>query len=163
MSTTATKHQSDKSTILLSKKGMKELRKSISQLEHDRMAIRRSLRESDKTTSHDDRFERSDRLLRLEVIESELIEKQHILNHAQIISSRSKRMKVAIGSVVDLIDQQGRIIRYTLVESVEANPSDGRISAASPLGSTLIGKTVQDIVEWSNGLHHAKFQLIKIT
>ena len=163
MSTTATKHQSDKSTILLSKKGMKELRKSISQLEHDRMAIRRSLRESDKTTSHDDRFERSDRLLRLEVIESELIEKQHILNHAQIISSRSKRMKVAIGSVVDLIDQQGRIIRYTLVESVEANPSDGRISAASPLGSTLIGKTVQDIVELSNGLHHAKFQLIKIT
>lgn len=163
MNTTTTKSQSEHKTILLSKKGMKELRKSIAQLEHDRAAIRRSLRESDKTTSHDDRFERSERLLRLEVIESELVEKQQALSHAQIISSRSKRMKVAIGSVVDLIDQHGRLIRYTLVDSIEANPSDGRISAASPLGSTLLGKTVQDIVEWSNGLHHSKFQLVKIT
>ncbi len=163
MSTTTTKSQSEQKTILLSKKGMKELRKSIAQLEHDRVAIRRSLRESDKTSNHDDRFERSNLLLRLEVLETELVEKQHALNHAQIISSRSTRMKVAIGSVVDLIDQHGRLIRYTLVESIEANPSDGRISAASPLGSTLIGKTVQDIVEWGNGLNHSKFQLVKIT
>jgi len=163
MNTTTTKPQSENKTILLSKKGMKELRKSIAQLEHDRNAIRRGLRESDKTTSHDDRFARSDMLLRLEVIESELVEKQHAMSRAQIISSRSTRMKVAIGSVVDLIDQQGRLIRYTLVESIEANPSDGRISAVSPLGSTLIGKTVQDIVEWGNGLHQMKLQLVKIT
>ena len=163
MNTTTTKPQSENKTILLSKKGMKELRKSIAQLEHDRNAIRKGLRDSDKTTSHDDRFARSDMLLRLEVIESELVEKQHAMNRAQIISSRSTRMKVAIGSVVDLIDQQGRLIRYTLVESIEANPSDGRISAASPLGSTLIGKTVQDIVEWGNGLHQTKLQLVKIT
>lgn len=163
MNTTTTKLQSESKTILLSKKGMKELRKSVSQLEHDRTAIRRSLRESDKTTSHDDRFERSNLLLRLEVVESELVEKQHVLSRAKLISSRSTRMKVAIGSVVDLIDQRGRLIRYTLVESIEANPSDGRISAVSPLGSTLIGKTVQDIVEWGNGLNHNKFQLVKIT
>jgi transcription elongation GreA/GreB family factor len=163
MNTTTTKPQSGKKTILLSKKGIKELRKSIAQLEHDRMGIRKSLRESDKSTSHDDRFARSENLLRLEVLESELAEKQYVLSHAKIISSRSTRMKVAIGSVVDLIDQQGRLIRYTLVESIEANPSDGRISAASPLGSTLLGKTVQDIVEWGNGLHQTKLQLVKIT
>lgn len=162
MNTTTTK-SSEMKTILLSKKGMKELHKSIAQLEHDRTAIRLNLRENDKTTSHDDRFERSNLLLRLEVIESELSEKKDASNHAQIISSRSKRMKVAIGSVVDLIDQSGRLIRYTLVESIEANPSDGRISAVSPLGSTLIGKTVQDIVEWGNGINKTRFQLVKIT
>lgn len=163
MNTTTTKHQSEQKTILLSKKGMKELRKSIAQLEHDRQAIRRSLRESDKTSSHDDRFERNERLLRLESIESELADKQQTLSRAKLISSRRTRMKVAIGSVVDLIDQQGRLVRYTLVESIEANPSDGRISAASPLGSTLIGKTVKDIVEWGNGLNHTSLQLVKIT
>ena len=162
MNTTTTSTPEHK-TILLSKKGMKELRKSITQLEHDRQAIRRSLRESDKGTSHDDRFERSEKLLRLEALESELYEKQQTLSRAKIISSRRARMKVAIGSVVDLIDQQGKIIRYTLVESIEANPSDGRISAASPLGSTLLGKTVKDIVEWGNGLHKNSFQLVKIT
>jgi len=160
---TTTTNQRENKTILLSKKGMKELRKSIAQLEHDRLAIRRSLRESDKTTSHDDRFERNERLLRLEAIESELAEKQQTLSRAKIISSRRTRMKVAIGSVVDLIDQQGRLVSYTLVESIEANPSDGRISAVSPLGSSLIGKTVQDIVEWGSGLNRSTFKLVRIT
>ena len=163
MNTTTTKHQPETKTVLLSKKGMKELRKSIAQLEHDRLAIRRSLRESDKSSSHDDRFERNERLLRLETLEAELAEKQQTLTHAKLIPSRRTRMKVAIGSVVDLIDQHGRLIRYTIVESIEANPSDGRISVLSPLGSTLVGKTVKDIVEWGNGLQRSSLQLIKIT
>lgn len=159
---TTTNNQSDQKTVLLSKKGMKELRRSIAQLEHDRQAIRRSLRESDKSSGHDDRFERNERLQRLEALESELVEKQQTISRAKLIPTRRTRMKVAIGSVVDLIDQQGRIIRYTIVESIEANPSDGRISIASPLGSSLLGKTVQDIVEWGNGLQKGKFQLVGI-
>lgn len=162
MNTTTTK-QSEQKTVLLSKKGMKELRKAISQLEHDRQAIRRSLRESDRNTSHDDRFERSERLQRLEALETELFEKQQTLNQAKLMPSHRARMKVAIGSVVDLIDQHGRIIRYTLVESIEANPSDGRISISSPLGSSLIGKTVKDIVEWGNGINQSSLRLIRIS
>lgn len=142
---------------------MKELRKSISDLQHDRQALSRSLRESDKTTGHDDRFERNERLLRMETIEAELAEKQQTLYRAKLIPTRRERMKVAVGSVVDLIDQQGKLFRYTLVESIEANPSDGRISTQSPLGSSLVGKTVKDIIEWGNGLHHSKLQLVRIT
>ena len=160
---TITTQSSDKKVILLSKKGMKELRKSIAQLEHDRQAISRSLRESDKTSGHDDRFERNERLQRLEALEAELAEKHHALNKAKLIPSKRTRMKVAIGSVVDLIDQQGHMFRYTLVDSIEANPSDGRISAASPLGSTLLGKNVQDTVELVNGQKHRTFQLVRIT
>ncbi len=163
MNTTTTINKSETKTVLLSKKGMKELRKSIVQLEHDLQAIRRSLRESDKGLNHDDRFARSERLLRLETVQAELIDKQHTLTHAKLIPSRRTRMKVAIGSVVDLIDQQGRLISYTIVDSIEANPSDGRISAVSPLGSTLLGKTVKDIVEWGNGIQHNSFKLVKIT
>jgi transcription elongation factor GreA len=161
MDTTTTAQESK--TILLSKKGMKELRKAIAQLDHDRQAISRSLRESDKTNGHDDRFERNNHLLRLEAIESELKDKQQILTMAKLIPSKRARMKVAVGSVVDLIDQQGRLVRYTIVESIEANPSDGRISILSPLGSSLIGKTVKDIVEWRNGIHQNSFKLVKIT
>lgn len=152
-----------KETILLSKKGIKELRKAVAQLEHDRLSVVRSLRESDKTTGHDDRFERNERLARLEAIDAELAEKQSALSHAQLIPSRRTRMKVAVGSVVDLIDQQGRLFRYTLVESIEANPSDGRISAKSPLGSSLVGKTVKDVIEWGNGNIRGTMQLVKIT
>ncbi len=162
MNTTTTK-QPEQKTMLLSKKGMKELRKSIAQLEVDRSAISRSLRESEKTTGHDDRFERNELLLRMEALDAELYDKQQILNHAKLIPTRRARMKVAIGSVVDLIDQKGRLFRYTLVESVEADPSDGRISALSPLGSSLLGKSAHDTVELQNGLRNSTFKLVRIT
>ena len=161
--TTESESNETKQNILLSKKGMKELRKTVTQLEHDRLAVIRGLRESDKTTGHDDRFERIERLARLEAVEAELFEKQHTLSQAKLIPSKRARIKVAVGSVVDLIDQQGRLFSYTLVESVEANPSDGRISAKSPLGSSLVGKTVKDVIEWGAGTRKGTFQLVRIS
>lgn len=160
---TSTTNQIETKPVLLSKKGMKELRKSISQLEQDRQIIRRSLKEIDKTTGHDDRFERNEKLLRLESIEAELVEKQQLIHKARLISSRRVRARVALGSVVDLIDEKGRLFRYTLVDSVEANPSDGRISTASPLGSQLIGKTTKDTVEWGSGPKSTRLQLVNVS
>jgi len=160
MNTTIT---ASEKTILLSKKGMKELRKAIAQLEHDRAAAIRGLHDIDKTTGHDDRLERIERLAQLESIESELSDKHRTLSEAKLLPSKRARMKVAMGSVVDLIDQQGRLFRYTLVDTIEANPSDGRISVLSPLGQNLVGKTVKDIVEWSSGKHSNTFQLAKIS
>lgn len=155
--------KNNEAAILLSKKGMKELKKKISQLEYDRQQLIRNLHELNKTTHHDDRLARVERLAELETIENELGEKRVILSAARIIPTRRARLKVAIGSVVDLIDHQGRLFRYTLVDSIEANPSDGRISIASPLGQNLIGKTVKDIVEWSNTVGTQSLRLVKIT
>jgi transcription elongation GreA/GreB family factor len=69
---------------------------------------------------------------------------------------------VAIGSVVDLIDTQGKLIRYTIVDSLEANPSDGRISVKSPLGQSLLGKQIQDVIEWTAGVRTNRVQLVGI-
>jgi transcription elongation factor GreA len=150
-------------TILLSKKGMKELKKAIAQLEHDRQAVIRSLHDIDRSTGHDDRLQRVEKLAQLESVEAALLEKQQTLADAKLMPSKRARMKVAMGSVVDLIDQQGRLFRYTLVDTIEANPSDGRISVVSPLGSHLLGKTVKDIVEWTSGKQSTTFKLVKIT
>ncbi|MDB5162306.1 MAG: greA [Candidatus Saccharibacteria bacterium] len=160
MNTTIT---TEHKTILLSKKGMKELRKAISQLEHDRQSVIRGLHDIDKSTGHDDRLERIERLARLEAIESELSEKHQTLIEARLIPSRRARMRVAIGSIVDLIDQEGRLVRYTLVDTIEANPSDGRISVLSPLGSSLIGKTVKDIVQWGSDFQENTMRLVRIS
>jgi len=160
MNTTIT---TSEKTILLSKKGMRELKKAITQLEHDRLAAIRGLHDIDKTTGHDDRLERIERLAHLESIESELADKRRTVLEAKLLPSKRARMKVAMGSVVDLIDQQGRIFRYTLVDTIEANPSDGRISVLSPLGSNLLGKTVKDMVEWGTGRTNATFRLVRIS
>jgi transcription elongation factor GreA len=149
--------------ILLSKKGMKELRKSIAALEHDRLRAMQDLRELDKTSNREDRLNQLEKLASLDIIESKLQDKELTLKSARLIPSRRARMQVVIGSVVDLIDQHGRMFRYMLVDSVEANPSDGRISVSSPLGQNLVGKTVRDVVEWGAGLKMNQLQLVSIS
>ena len=69
---------------------------------------------------------------------------------------------MVLGSVVDLIDTNGRIVQYTLVESIEANPSDGRISINSPLGQSLIGRKVREIIEWGTESRINQMRLVSI-
>lgn len=150
-------------TILLSKQGMKDLKKTIAELERDREALIASLHELDKTDGHDERLERNEKLLQLETTEADLVEQRDVLQRAKLLPRKRDALKVAIGSVVDLIDTSGRIVRYTLVDSFEANPSDGRISIKSPLGQSLLGKKIQDVVEWSSGLRTNSVRLVAIS
>lgn len=156
MNTTAT------NTVYISKKGMKELKKQISHLERDHMFAMNELRELDKTDKHEERLARIEKLASIEAIDSEISDKRSYLVNAKQLPRRRDALKVAIGSVVELIDQQGRLFRYTLVDSIEANPSDGRISVLSPLGQSLIGKTVQQTIEWSARLQNNQLQLVRI-
>lgn len=149
-------------SLYLSKKGMKELKKSAAQLERDLQQARHELREMDKSTAREERMIYAEKISNLEGIESELAEKKLQLERAQLLPRKRDALKVALGSVVDLIDSTGKVVRYQIVESLEANPSDGRISAESPLGQTLLGRTVKDTIEWGRGLKSQRFQLIAI-
>ncbi len=153
---------SNKPIQLISKKGYHELKKSVSELEHELTMIQLDLRSIDKSSNRDSILERTEKLARLSYSEEILISKRLLLANSRIMPTRRARLRVAMGSVVDLIDQQGRLFRYTIVDSFEANPSDGRISIDSPLGQGLLGKTIKDIVEWSGGSRTFKLQLANI-
>lgn len=150
-------------TVYLSKKGMKELKKRIAQLERQHSQALLDLKELDKSDSREERYIRIEKMSYKEAIEAELAEKQHQLDNAKLLPRKRDALRVALGSVVDLIDANGRIVRYTLVSSLEANPSDGRISVNSPLGKNLIGKTLQETIEWSVGLRANRLQLVRIS
>ena len=145
-------------TISLSKKGLKELKKSINNLEKELSGTRNKLRIMDKNTSHDGRFERIEVLSALESVEQELFEKRELLKSVKLTPKRANPVQIAIGSIVELVDKQGKKLRYTLVESIEADPLDGRISVRSPLGMGLIGKTIKDTIEFTtrNGLQQMR-------
>lgn len=149
--------------IYLSKKGMKELKKAVSQLERDQHKVILELHEQDKTDSHDERFARVEKLAQLDAIESELADKKILLASAHLFPRKRDAIYVALGSVVELIDQSGRSVVYTIVDSIEANPSDGRISFKSPLGQNLIGKTITDTINWGNDMRKSQFKLVRIS
>ncbi len=149
-------------TIYLSKKGMKELKKRMARLERDHKEAIARLKEIEKTDGHEERLARATQFAIIDIIESELADTKMILKDAVLTARKRDALKVAIGSVVDLIDTHGRIVRYRLVESIEANPSDGRISIKSPLGKNLLGKQIRDIVEWTATLGTKRLQLVAI-
>jgi len=155
--------ETSKNPILLSKKGMKELKKSVSKLERRQRQIISELRELDKTDGHDQRLARIEKLAELETVESQLADKQLYLSNAQLFPRKRDAIRVAIGSVVELIDKNGRVIQYQLVDSIEANPSDGRISASSPLGQTLLGRTIKETINWGSKLGSMQLTLVRIS
>jgi transcription elongation factor GreA len=159
MNTTISK---DKIT-LLSKKGMKELKREIVLLENDKQKVLKSIRELDKTQGRDERLSRIEMLAELDIIDSKIDDKKLVLSTSKLLPKKRSQLSVAIGSVVDLIDKHGHFFRFKLVDSIEADPSDGRISTLSPLGQNLIGKSLQDTVEWGKGNRVNSFQLVRIT
>lgn len=153
----------EQTTVYLSKKGMKELKKQIASLERSLHHAQHALRELDRTDSREDRFERIEAQSRIEMISNELMERQSQLANAKQLPRKRDALKVALGSVVDLVDTNGRIVRYTLVSSLEANPSDGRISINSPLGQSLVGRRIKESIEWTVGLRANRLELVKIS
>lgn len=149
-------------TTYLSKKGFKELHKQINELEIREKALSAELRDIGRAKSRDDKLRRSDIIMNLENVHGKLTEKRAALKTAKPLPRKRDRLRIAIGSVVDLIDQQGQLFRYTLVDSLEANPSDGRISVDSPLGQSLLNRHATETISLGLGRTTRRLQVVGV-
>ncbi len=149
-------------TTYLSKKGFKELHKQINDLEIREKALSAELRDIGRAKSRDDKLRRSDIIMNLENVHGKLSEKRAALKTAKPLPRKRDRLRIAIGSVVDLIDQQGQLFRYTLVDSLEADPSDGRISVDSPLGQSLLNRHATETISLGLGRTTRRLQVVGV-
>ncbi len=78
------------------------------------------------------------------LLETRIAEIEEILNNADIIKASGKG-SIGLGSRVELTTN-GKVVTYTIVGPVEADPIAGRISNESPIGVALFGKKVDDSV-----------------
>jgi transcription elongation factor GreA len=80
-------------------------------------------------------------------LEGRIQEIEAILLHAEVIEAQVNYDEVAIGAKVTFKVADDPPQSYTLVDSNEANPSEGKISYRSPVGSALVGHQVGDRVK----------------
>jgi len=82
-------------------------------------------------------------------LEGRIRELEETLKAATIIGGDQKSdLKANIGGSVVLCDlASGEELRYIIVDPREVNPTQGKISSASPLGKALIGRGEGEIVE----------------
>lgn len=76
-----------------------------------------------------------------------LEEVEHILRSSEIISTPKGTSKVQLGSNVKLKSEDGKTKEFQVVGTVEADPLNGKISDASPIGMALLGKKDGEEVE----------------
>ncbi len=55
---------------------------------------------------------------------------------------------IRFGATVELLDENDKTWKFTLVGEDEDDPANNRISWASPLAKALMGKQVDDVVVW---------------
>jgi transcription elongation factor GreA len=81
-------------------------------------------------------------------LENRILELEHILKNFILIKKppKEKQNVVNLGATVTLEDSDGAINEFMIVGTLEANPSEGRISIESPVGKALLGKKVGDEV-----------------
>ncbi len=80
-------------------------------------------------------------------VEGEIIRLETLLSNVQVIVEEGDRDVVNLGARVTVVEEGvGEPETYTVVGAAEANPSEGRISNASPMGKALIGHKVGDRV-----------------
>lgn len=96
-------------------------------------------------------------------IEGRILELEDILKNAEIIDHAKNGSKmVEVGSTVTVqigTDHE----TYTIVGSVEAEPSAGKISHESPVGKSLLGLKVGDEVEVTTPMTTLKYRIKKIS
>ena len=88
---------------------------------------------------------------------------KYILSHATIIEENGHNLEsVEVGTTVTIQEEDYPPEVYYLVGSKEADPRNGRISNASPIGQAIMGRKVGDFVDVEAPGGVIKFKIIKI-
>jgi transcription elongation factor GreA len=89
--------------------------------------------------------------------------KQRLAEWSMIDFSKIPRDRVGLGSRVVLMDLIKEVeITYNLVTSEEADAPNGRISTSSPIGRSLLGKEVGDLVKVQIPGGVKEFEILKL-
>ena len=98
-------------------------------------------------------------------LEERIAKLEMILRNAKLIDDEDISTDiVSIGSKVIVKDlEYDEEMEYTIVGSAEADPYEGKISNESPVGSALLGKEKEEIVEVQVPDGIIKYQILSIT
>ena len=140
----------EKEKVLLTREGLEKLKKEYNHLVNNkrkevtaRISKAREYGDINENTEYDTAREEQS------FIEGRILELGEILRNAQVVESKEKADAVCIGSRVK-VEVDGDQDEFVIVSSVEADPMQGKISNESPVGKSLIGAKVGDVVTVSS-------------
>jgi len=83
------------------------------------------------------------------LMESKIAELEYIFRNAEMIKLPPKKEQdiVNLGATVTLENPEGKINEFMIVDTLEADPKEGKISSESPVGKALLNHKISDEIE----------------
>ena len=150
--------------VLLTPEGLDKLKDEIEHLSTvKRREVAERIKEAREFGDISENSEYDDAKNEQAMLEARIASLEEKLRSASVIdASELDSNVVRVGSVVSVKDESsGKSLKYTIVGSTEANPSENRLSNESPVGKGLLGRKKGDTVKVT--LPNGKVRELKIT
>ncbi len=96
-------------------------------------------------------------------IEGRILTLDNLIHNAVIISKSAKKSDlVQVGSTVTVRSHKGKTQKYVIIGTAEADPSQGKISNLSPIGTALLGKRAGDVAEITVPAGKLKLEIVRV-
>jgi transcription elongation factor GreA len=135
--------------VILTPEGLEKLQEELETLQTDRRReVAERIKEAREFGDIAENSEYDDAKNEQMMLEARIAQLEDRLRSAQVIDAKDITTDaVQVGSIVHVKDEKtGKSVKYTIVGSAEANPSENRLSNESPVGRALIGHKRGEIV-----------------
>jgi transcription elongation factor GreA len=135
--------------VLLTAQGLEELKSRIEHLSTERRReVAERIKEAREFGDISENSEYDDAKNEQAMLEKQIAELEDKLRSATVIDEGAvSTEQVSVGSVVHVKDQQtDKSVKYKIVGSAEANPSEHKLSNESPVGKALLGHRRNEVV-----------------
>ena len=97
-------------------------------------------------------------------IEARIEDIEKILKNAEVVVEEEVELdKISIGCKVKILDvEENEELEYKIVGSTEANSLKGKISNESPVGKTLLGAKIGDVVKVETHVGELEYKVLEI-
>ncbi len=97
-------------------------------------------------------------------VEGRIMTLKNLLGNAKLIKSNGSKALVDLGCTVIIREtESGDEEKYTIVDSTEVDPGNGRISMRSPIGHAILGHRIGEMVEVTTPGGSLQFEIVKIS
>lgn len=154
----------EKKTILTSE-GLKKLEEELNTLRtQNRKEVAEKLKEALSFGDLSENSEYDEAKNEQAKLEARILRLENMLKNVKILDSNYLTNDVIqVGSKVTIEDlQQKNVLKYRIVGPMETNPDDGKISDESPVGKSLIGHKVGDIVKIKIPIGVVEYKILNI-
>jgi transcription elongation factor GreA len=136
-------------TLILTPEGLEELKAKIDYLANQRRReVAERIKEAREFGDISENAEYDDAKNEQAMLEKQIADLEEKLRNASVVDKKSVTGDVVtVGSTVHVKDQKTeKSVKYKIVGSAEAKPSENKLSNESPVGKALMGKKRNDIV-----------------